>query len=190
LALSLLWVLAGTAPASAAFLGANPRLGESFLGKGIGPAAGDVSRELPPASGGSCLERPAECFVAPAAEPPNVRTLNPVADPARPVYEQGHAGQIVEDHVLSREIADQQGRLPEALDPSNIEPKPYEMNARKGGYEGQYLQDRQALIDGGLTPGQADEVMQETLDWIMNDALPRPMDPRVLDTIPSPGSKN
>ena len=31
LALSLLWVLAGTAPASAAFLGENPRLGESFL---------------------------------------------------------------------------------------------------------------------------------------------------------------
>ena len=28
---------------------------------------GDVSRGLPPGSGGSCLERPAECFVAPGA---------------------------------------------------------------------------------------------------------------------------
>ena len=67
LALSLLWVLAGTAPASAAFLGQNPRLGESFPNAGVGQAAGDVSRELPPGSGGSCLERPAGCFVAPAA---------------------------------------------------------------------------------------------------------------------------
>ena len=68
LALSLLWVLAGTAPASAAFLGENPHLGESFLDKGIGPAAGDVNRDRLPGSCGSCLERPAECFVAPAAE--------------------------------------------------------------------------------------------------------------------------
>ena len=67
LVLSVLWVLAGTAPASAAFLGENPRLGESFPNAGIGHIAGDVSRELPPGSGGSCLERPAECFVAPDA---------------------------------------------------------------------------------------------------------------------------
>ena len=64
LVLSVLWVLAGTAPASAAVLGENPRLGESFLNTGIGQAAGDVNRELLPGSGGSCLERPAECFVA------------------------------------------------------------------------------------------------------------------------------
>jgi len=42
LALSLLCVLAGTASASAAFLGANPRLGEKFLNAGIRQAAGDV----------------------------------------------------------------------------------------------------------------------------------------------------
>ena len=34
-----------TAPASAAFLGANPRLGESFLNTSIEQVAGDVSRE-------------------------------------------------------------------------------------------------------------------------------------------------
>jgi hypothetical protein len=66
LVLSVLWVLAGTAPASAAVLGENPRLGESFLNAGIGQAAGDVNRELLPGSCESCLERPAECFVAPA----------------------------------------------------------------------------------------------------------------------------
>ena len=67
LALSLLWVLAGTAPASAAFLGENPPLGESFPNMTFLRVSVDVSRELPPGSGGSCLERPAECFVAPAA---------------------------------------------------------------------------------------------------------------------------
>ena len=64
LALSLLWVLAGTVPASAAFLGENPRLGESFPNTTFLRVSVDVSRELPPGSGGSCLERPAECFVA------------------------------------------------------------------------------------------------------------------------------
>jgi hypothetical protein len=66
---------------------------------------------------------------------------------------------------------------------------PFEMNARKGGYEGAYLRARQRLIDGGLTPAQADSVLEETLHWIMNDALPRPVDPRLLDRIPSPGSR-
>jgi hypothetical protein len=65
LVLSVLWVLAGTAPASAAFLGENPRLGENFLNTGIGQAAGDVNRDRLPGSCGSCLERPAGCFVAP-----------------------------------------------------------------------------------------------------------------------------
>ena len=45
----------------------NSLLGEKFLNTGIGQVAADVSRELPQGSGGSCLERPAECFVAPAA---------------------------------------------------------------------------------------------------------------------------
>jgi hypothetical protein len=77
LALSLLWVLAGTAPASAAFLGENPRLGESFLDTTFLRVTADVSRELPPGSGGSCLERPAECFVAPG------ETGWPGSDPAQ-----------------------------------------------------------------------------------------------------------
>jgi len=55
LVLSVLWVLAGTVPASAAVLGENLRLGESFPNAGIEQAAGDVSRELLPGSGGSCL---------------------------------------------------------------------------------------------------------------------------------------
>jgi hypothetical protein len=43
LLLSVLLAMAGTAPASAAFLGANPRLGESLLNTGIEQVAGAVS---------------------------------------------------------------------------------------------------------------------------------------------------
>ena len=63
--MALILLLAGTAPASAAFLGANSPPGESFLNTGIEKVAGDVSQEVPPGSGGSWLERAAECFVAP-----------------------------------------------------------------------------------------------------------------------------
>ena len=67
LALSLLWLLAGTAPATGAFLGETPPVGESFPNTTCLRVSADVSRELSPGSGGSCLERPAECFVAPNA---------------------------------------------------------------------------------------------------------------------------
>ena len=60
-------LLAITAPASAAFLGVNLRLGESFLNTGIEKVAGDVSREMPMGCGRAWLERTAECFVAPGA---------------------------------------------------------------------------------------------------------------------------
>ena len=76
-------VLAGPAPASAAFSGANPRLGESFLNKGIEPVAGDVSLEVPPGCDRACLERPAECFVAPGEINITERGLQHVLGPAR-----------------------------------------------------------------------------------------------------------
>jgi len=45
LALSVPLAMAGTAPMSAASLGANPRLGESLLNTGSEQASGGVSRE-------------------------------------------------------------------------------------------------------------------------------------------------
>ncbi len=64
--LSVLLAMAGTAPASAAFLSANPRLGESLLNTGIEQVAGDVSREGLPGFGGIWLRGASEFFVAPA----------------------------------------------------------------------------------------------------------------------------
>ena len=63
--LALIVLLAGTAPASAAFFGANSPLGESFLNTGIEKVAGDVSLEVPMGYGGAWLKSAAECFVAP-----------------------------------------------------------------------------------------------------------------------------
>jgi filamentous hemagglutinin len=60
-------LVALTAPASAAFLGANSPPGKNFLNTGIEKVAGDVNLEVPTGSGGSCLESAAEFFVAPGA---------------------------------------------------------------------------------------------------------------------------
>lgn len=62
----LIAFLALTAPASAAFLGGNSRLGESFLDAGSRHVAGELSRERLPDSGGTWLRMAAECFVAPS----------------------------------------------------------------------------------------------------------------------------
>ncbi len=119
---------------------------------------------------------------APSTHGPDVRTLNPVTDPVRPVYKQGHAGQPVVDHIRARAA----GGHP--TDPSNLHGKPREWNSRKGAYEGQLLKARQEYIRQGLTPEQADTLLAQEWEWLMNDVLARPMDPNVLDNILFPGS--
>jgi hypothetical protein len=63
--LTLIVVLAGTAPTSAAILGGNSPLDESFLKTSIEQVAGELSRELLPGWSGTWLRRAAEFFVAP-----------------------------------------------------------------------------------------------------------------------------
>ena len=67
--LALIVVLAGTTPASAAFLGGNSPLGKSLLNTGIEQVAGDVSRERLPGSGGAWLRGASEFSVAPEGIP-------------------------------------------------------------------------------------------------------------------------
>ena len=66
IALILSVLVAMTAPASAAFLGENSPLGESFLNTGCLHIEGELSSELPPGCGGAWLEGAAEFFVAPS----------------------------------------------------------------------------------------------------------------------------
>ena len=67
-ALLLIVLVAMTAPASAAFLDGNSRLGESFLNTGCLHVGGELSSELPPGCGGAWQRSVAEFFVAPTTE--------------------------------------------------------------------------------------------------------------------------
>ncbi|MBN1852514.1 MAG: hypothetical protein JW829_07305 [Pirellulales bacterium] len=89
--LSVLLAMAGTAPASAAFLGTNPRLGESLLNTGIKQVAGDVSREGLSGSGGAWLQGASEFFVAPNA---SGRTFPANPDELLPEIPRNLKGQI------------------------------------------------------------------------------------------------
>jgi hypothetical protein len=72
------------------------------------------------------------------------------------------------------------------------------MNARKGAREGQLLLERKRLMgalaedprfaDFLLRKDAVDHLLQDELGWLMNDVHPRPLDPSVLDRIPSPGT--
>jgi hypothetical protein len=66
-ALVLTILVAMTAPASAAFLGENPRPDQNFLDAGSRHLASELTREGLPGSGGASLRWAAEFFVAPGA---------------------------------------------------------------------------------------------------------------------------
>ena len=68
-ALTLILLVALTAPASAAFLGADSRPAQNYLDTGIGQVSGEVSREGPLGSGGAWLESAAEFCIAPVENP-------------------------------------------------------------------------------------------------------------------------
>jgi hypothetical protein len=67
LVLSVLLAMAGTAPASAALLGADPRLGETLLNTRIRQVAGDVIAERLP--GSSRLRNPGQLLRKPGVPP-------------------------------------------------------------------------------------------------------------------------
>jgi hypothetical protein len=123
---------------------------------------------------------------------PNSGVRAPVEDFARPVYETGHPGKPVVDHVRARSLGG------DPVDPANLDIKPWEMNSRKGAVEGQLLNARKKLMeDLGTDPRfqnfflrkmAVDFVLAGELDWIMNDVHVRPTPPSTLKRIPAPGS--
>ena len=108
-------------------------------------------------------------------------TGEPFVDPAPPNFTPGYyPSRPVVDHRLSRAIARRLERLGEALDSSNMDIKTWEANARKGGFEGNYLQELDAYIQQGLTEQQAMDVLEGELEYIMNDVIARPIDSNVI----------
>lgn len=143
-------------------------------------AAGNLAAaKIAPSSGGAARSAAAR-RVDSATSAPDVRTLTPVADPAPPVYEVGHPGKLVVDHIVPRAAG---GHL---TSPGNLRTIPYEMNARKGAYEGNLLKYERELMRGGMTAEQARAVTAGEWQALQRDALPRSMDPHLLDRISTP----
>ncbi len=83
------------------------------------------------------------------------------------------------DHILNR------ARGGDPVDPANLDTKTWEANSRKAGFEGNYTRDLQRYIDQGLSPQEAEYVLQGEADYIVNDVHARPVDPFALDELPN-----
>jgi hypothetical protein len=149
---------------------------------GAGAALTAVAQDGVTIVRGATMKSPAVTRPTPAIEgsPSQPKTLEPVPDPARPVYQKHHPGQPVVDHVKARSLGGS------ATDPENLHIKPWEWNSRKGAYEGQIRKEIQRYMKAGLSEKQARFVVQGELDWLENDVMARPMDPDVLDRLPAP----
>jgi hypothetical protein len=95
-------------------------------------------------------------------------------DPQQPGY---NNGKPVVDHIKARALGGH------ATDSGNLRVIPNEMNSRKGGYEGKLKKDRAEYIRLGLSKAQVDLVLADELRGLGRDAIPRPMDPKVLDRL-------
>ena len=98
----------------------------------------------------------------------------PYKDPEPPGYNNGATH---DDHVRARSLGG-------GDEPANHQPLPAETNVRTGGHEGQLGKDRDDLIAGGLTKEQAESVLNDEIESLGKSPPPRPMDPRIIDTLP------
>jgi hypothetical protein len=105
------------------------------------------------------------------------KSITPHPDPARPAWNNG-ATHI--DHAVARVF---DGPDTDA----NKRPLPAETNVRKGGYEGELRRYQQFLVANGLDRTLAREVIQAEIESLAKSPPPRPMNPKVLDTLPGPG---
>lgn len=102
-------------------------------------------------------------------------------DPAPTVYRNGLTPDTpVVDHIRARALRGH------PTDPENLHIKAWSENARKGWHEGEYLREKTRLINQGLTPDQAEWVLEDYLRWIMTDIHATPVDPKILDRLASP----
>jgi hypothetical protein len=96
-------------------------------------------------------------------------------DPVRPPYNNG-ATHL--DHAQARALGGSNA-------PSNIRPLPAETNLRKGGHEGALKAYREYLIRNGMLREDADKVIQAEIEALMKSPPPRPIDPSILDELPT-----
>jgi hypothetical protein len=82
----------------------------------------------------------------------------------------GGPADTVEDHLLNR------ARGGPPTEETNLFERPYEQNARKAGFEGNYAKDKQRLLELGLTEPEAEYVLQDEDAFIRNDVHARPVE--------------
>lgn len=157
--------------------------GESAAGPHITPRR--TSNVLPGRAGiyepyrGSSLAKPEQIGPRPPQSPLAEGVSYP--DPNPPVYKGDMAPDTpVQDHNHARALGGH------ATNPDNIDTRAWAENARKGAYEGQYKESLEQLINGGLTPEEAEWVLEGELRWIQTDIHATPVDPATLEDLPSP----
>jgi len=129
----------------------------------------------------SSSSRPSEDSSSGGPNDSDLRSVDPQGepfdDPRPPRYE--HPSRRVIDHLLNR------ARGGPATDEENLDPKTWEANSRKAGFEGNYTKDVQRYMDQGLTREQAEYVLQDEKPGIETDMHPSPMDPDLIDELPN-----
>jgi hypothetical protein len=102
-------------------------------------------------------------------------------DPDPTVYGNGlRPDTPVVDHLRARALRGH------PTDPDNLHIKAWSENSRKGWHEGNYLREKARLLKGGLTPRQAEWVLEDYLRWIETDIHATPVDPTKLNKLRSP----
>jgi RHS repeat-associated protein len=119
-----------------------------------------------------------------ASGPRSVDPLGePFADPSTKNSSFVHPSQPVGDHILSRAIA--RFRELNASSGKNLNVKTWEANARKAGFEGNYLKDLIKYLRQGLTDEEAVSVLKGELNYITKEVHAPPVDTRTLHDLPS-----
>ena len=90
------------------------------------------------------------------------------------------------DHRLSRQVARHVfNELWRALERANEQWLPWEWNSRKGYYEGQFIDQFFWLQRNGFSRAEAQEILRDQLEWIMNDVMARRVPNDQLDMYPT-----
>jgi len=99
----------------------------------------------------------------------------PHADPDQPGYDNGATHS---DHQRARGLGGPD-------EPGNIQELPAETNFRKGGFEGQLARDWEELQEAGFSDEEIEQILGPEIESLGKSPPPRPMDPKILDTLPA-----
>jgi hypothetical protein len=116
----------------------------------------------------------------PETHPEDLRSVDPAGEPFDPSPNPAryqHPSRPVVDHIEARAL----GGSPD--DPINLDPKTWEANSRKAGFEGNYLRDLRRYTELLGSRADAETVLRGEYEYIVNDVHASPVDPFSLDEL-------